>query len=120
MRLVGRGQTQLRRQLANLGFGQTDFLERRAHLKLQRGPRTRSKIAEVARVFAVGNHGEAIPSGNRRQLLEQLVFAEVTTIVRIGQVVGIFKFLGTDDADGDLKLVRNLQRLSQFAPRQAR
>ena len=51
---------------------------------------------------------------------EQFVLAEITAIVRIGEVGRIVKFLRAHDAQRNGKLAGDGHRLLQFAPRQAR
>ena len=48
------------------------------------------------------------------------MLAEITAVGRIRGVIFVGKFLRLDDADGKWKLRRDVQRLLQFAARQAR
>src|SRR5205823_4472010 len=51
---------------------------------------------------------------------EELVFAEITAVVRIGQVIGVVKFGGLDDANRKTELRAERKRLLQFTPGQTR
>ena len=119
LRLVRRRQAELRGQFADFRLRQSNFLQRRAHLKFARRLRARTKIARVARVLAVGNHRKIFGLGDGREFLEQFVFAKIAAVGRVRRVFGIFKFRRLHHADGKLELLRDGQRLLQFAARQA-
>ena len=119
LRFVCRGQSHLRRQLANLRLRQADFFHRRAHLEFRRRLRAGPEIPDVAGIFAVTNHREIFRARDGREFLEQLVLAKITTVERIGEVAGIVKLRRLHHADGKMKLLAKLQGLREFAARQA-
>ena len=76
-------------------------------------------VADVAGVFAVGDDGEIALEGQRGQMGEQLVFAEIAAVGRVGEIVGVIEFGGANDAQRDGELGGNGHGLLQLAPREA-
>ena len=104
---------------ADIGFGQAGLFEGGAHLEFRRGLGAGPVVADIAGVFAVGDDGQAFGFGQRGKLGEELVLAEVTAVVRVGQVAGVVEFAGADDAHRELELAGQGQGLLQFAAGQA-
>ena len=104
---------------ADVGLGQAGLLEGRAHLELGRGLGAGPVIANVAGVLAVSDDGKALGLGQRGQLGEELVLAEIAAVVRVGQVAGILEFAGADDAHREPELPAQRQGLLKFAAGQA-
>jgi len=58
-------------------------------------------------------------AGERLEFREQLVFAEVTAIIRVCQILGIFELLGFDDAHGQLEFLSNGESFFELPPGEA-
>ena len=116
---VGGGQAELGGERADIGLGQPSLLQRSPHLELCGGLGTGAVVANVAGVFAVGDDGQAFGLGQRGQLGEEFVFAEVAAVVRVGQVAGVLKFAGAEDAHRELEPAGQGQGLLQFAAGEA-
>ena len=117
--LVGRGQAKLGGERPDVRFGQAGFFQRGAHLELRGGLGAGAVIAQVAGVFTVSDDGQALGFGQRGQLGEQFVLAEVAAVVRVSQVAGVLKLAGPDGPDGEPELAGQRQGLLQFTPGQA-
>src|SRR5262245_11892669 len=108
LRFVRGGQAELRGEFANFDFGQASLFERSADLEFRGGSGAGAKITDVAGVFTISDDGETFSSGKRSEFREKFVFAEVATIRRIGQILGIVEFFGANYADGKMKPVRQI------------
>ena len=117
--LVGRRQAKLSGEGADIGFGQARLFEGGTDLEFRRCLRAGPVVADITGVFAVGDDGKTLRFGQRSKLFEQLVFAEVTTVVGIREVAGTLKFTGADDTDRELELAAEGQGLLQFTAGQA-
>ena len=118
--LVGCRQAKTGGERADVGFGQASLFERGAHLELCGRLGAGAVVADVAGVFSVSNDSHTLRLGQRRKLGEELVLAEEAAVVRVGQVAGILKFAGADDAHRELELAGQGQGLLQFTAGQAR
>src|SRR6516164_6495931 len=97
LRLIGGGKTELGGKLPDFRFGQTHLLERSADLKLGSRLSARPIIANVARVFPIGDNSDTIRLGNRDKFGKQLVFTKVTAVVWIRDVTWVLEFLRSND-----------------------
>ena len=97
--------------MPNFGFGETRFLQRSAHEEFRCGLGAGTIIARVAGILAVSDYAKSFSFGERGQFCEKFVFAEITAVVWVGEILGIFKFTGIDYADGKIKLPSDSQRL---------
>ena len=88
-------------------------------MKLARRNRAGTMIAHVARIFAVGNHLEAFRPSERLQFGKEFVFAKVTSIDRILQVIGVREFVGVHHPDRKTKVPSHFESLVQLASGQA-
>jgi hypothetical protein len=94
---VGCGQTELGGERADIGFGQAGLFEGGANLEFRCRLRAGTEVPDIAGVLAIGDDGQTFRFGQRGQVGEQFVFAEVTAVVGVGQVAGILKFPGAKD-----------------------
>jgi len=119
LRFVGGRQTELGGKFADFGFGETSFFERGADLKFGSGLSAGAIVSDVAGVFAIGDYSETFGFGERGELGEKFVFAEVTTIVWVREVLGVLEFGGANHADWKLKLLSEREGFVEFASREA-
>ena len=67
-------------------------------------------VAAVVGVVAVDDHGEAAGASHFAQAAVQLVLAVVTTVGRVGAVLGIIEFRGVDHFVSEVEVARDRQR----------
>ena len=116
---VGGRQPEPGRERADIGFGEAGLLEGCADLELLRGAGTGPKVPDIAGVFAVGEDSHTFNFGQRGKLGEQLVFTEIAAVFGVGEVAGIVKFAGAEDAHRKPELAGEGHRLLKFTAGQA-
>ena|SRR6185369_13052929 len=117
--LIGRGKAELGGKFPNLSFGQAGFLEGSANLEFGSRLGTRTMISNIAGIFSISEHCEASLRCQRCEFGEEFVLAEVTAVVWIREVIGIFKLARANDAYRKLELLRQRQGLFKLAAGQA-
>ena len=117
---VGGGEAELGGKFADFGFGETSFFERGADLKFGSGLSAGAIVSDVAGVFAIGDYSETFGFGERGELGEKFVFAEVTAVVRIRQVTLVLEFVRFNDAHRELELFPEFEGFFEFTAGQAR
>ena len=95
--LVPRRQSERARELADLLLGEPGVDHRRAHAALLRGLHARPVVAEIVDVRAVHQRTAAFALGDRRELSEQLLFAEEAAVGGILRVLRVGQLRGADD-----------------------
>src|SRR5687768_18077431 len=83
-------------------------------MKLTRGYRAWTMIAHITRIFTVGDHAEAFGAGQRLKLREEFVFAEVTAIHRILEIIAVAKLVRAHHPHWKTKVPRDFEGLIQF------
>ena len=79
--------------------------------------RARPKVTQIAGIFTIGDDGKAFGFGQRGELREELVLAEIAAIVRVAEVFGIVEFAGANDAHGKLETCGQAQGVLELTPR---
>src|SRR5205823_6997737 len=107
LRFLSSWQTEARREFANLGLRKSHLFERSPNLELCGGLGARTKVADIARVLPIGNDRRALLAREGRKLRKKLVLAEVTAIVRVGEIGGVRELFCLHDSQGNLELMRD-------------
>ena len=105
-RLIPGGQSGFARELADLGLGQPDVVERAPDSELPRRLPTGTVVAAVVGVAAVGDHRNPAVAADRSEVRVQLVLAEVAAVRGIRAVVRARHLVGGDELVTEPELAR--------------